>query len=298
MTKQWEGLQWRSTPEIEHCLSESYHSHAFPFACTSSSPPTLTPSLYHQTELDAHLDTLTDKAECGEAWTKFSDDIVSEDFEKLSLEEQTKVRHRKESHVGTEGCKEGRTELDFARPSYAHRRLLSPSMYALHFYFNPPLNASSFHHLLPTSTSSHTRFPPPPFSPSPSFQALDTFCQTPCGPSFNKAAADWRDWCNNNEEAFVPIGNDDDVTYTFDGFVAEFGCSKSAGNESQYCAKIIMDEMNSEPQDMAPKCAYYSSCCFGEMHRMVKLGDMAQRTVSLEEKCPGTREALASKCAA
>lgn len=130
-----------------------------------------------------------------------------------------------------------------------------------------------------------------------SFQALDTFCQTACGPSFNKATSDWRAWCDIDQKAFLPIGNDDDVTYTFDGFVAEFGCSKS-GDEGQYCARIVMDEMNSEPQDMAAKCNYYTSCCFGEMHRVVKLGDIKKRAASLEATCPGTRDALASKCAA
>jgi len=85
-----------------HCQPTPYH-----FNLAHAPHSALAFSKSHQTELDAHLDTLTDKAECGEAWTNFSDDIVSEDFEKLSLEEQTKVRHRKESHVGTEDCKEG-----------------------------------------------------------------------------------------------------------------------------------------------------------------------------------------------
>jgi hypothetical protein len=76
-------------------------------------PPTLAPSLSHQTELDAHLDTLTDKAECGEAWTKFSDDIVSEDFDKLSLEEKTKVKQRRSQTLGGRVARRVGHELNF-----------------------------------------------------------------------------------------------------------------------------------------------------------------------------------------
>jgi hypothetical protein len=92
----------------------------------------------------------------------------------------------------------------------------------------------------------------------------------------------------------VPIDTDDDRTYFFDGFVAEFGCSKSA---DQYCAKMVMEYMNAEPEDLATKCAYYSSCCFGEMHRLVKIDDLETRAASLEVKCPGARAALSSTCA-
>jgi len=60
---------------------------------------------------------------------------------------------------------------------------------------------------------------------------------------------------------------------------------------------MVMEYMSAKPEDLAPKCAYYTSCCFGEMHRLVKLSDLETRAASLEAKCPGARAALSSKCA-
>jgi hypothetical protein len=45
----------------------------------------------HQTELDAHLDTLLTKAECDTAWTTFSDTIGTPEFGALPLADQAKV---------------------------------------------------------------------------------------------------------------------------------------------------------------------------------------------------------------
>ena len=58
-------------------------------------------------------------------------------------------------------------------------------------------------------------------------------------------------------------------TFSFDGFVAEFGCSKTA--TGGYCARLIMDELSAKPDDTAAKCGYFTSCCFGEMHRCVRV---------------------------
>ncbi len=108
---------------------------------------------------------------------------------------------------------------------------------------------------------------------------------------------DWRAWCDTNRASFEPIPDGDGKTYSFDGFAAEFGCSKTAGTTGQYCARVVMEEMNAEAEDLVPKCAYYSSCCFGEMHRIVKLEDMETRSDTIEMKCPGARAAFGGKCA-
>jgi hypothetical protein len=143
----------------------------------------------------------------------------------------------------------------------------------------------------------HTPSFGPRLPPFLALQHLDAFCQSPCGPSFDKATADWRDWCDTTEATFLPLGPGDEEMYGFDGFVVEFGCSKSGGPANQYCAKVVMEYMNAGPEDLEPKCAYYSSCCFGEMHRLVILDELQTRAASLDAKCPGARAALASKCA-
>ena len=101
--------------------------------------------------------------------------------------------------------------------------------------------------------------------------------------------------------------------------------------QGQYCAKIVMEQLNGTsspfshppthpyhparhsnrlvllypsthpptagPDDFNPKCEYYSSCCFGENHRIIRLPDMETRSDTLEGKCPGARAALSMKCA-
>jgi hypothetical protein len=99
--------------------------------------------------------------------------------------------------------------------------------------------------------------------------------------------------CDSNRATFEPIP-DDGKTYSFDGFVAELGCAKSTAGG--YCARVVMDELAAEPDDIAAKCAYFSSCCFGELHRVVKLTDMEARSSTLEAKCPGARAALDLRC--
>jgi len=59
--------------------------------------PLPSPFLLHKTELDAHLDTLLTKAECGTAWTTFSDTIGTPAFGALPLANQTKVSARMRS---------------------------------------------------------------------------------------------------------------------------------------------------------------------------------------------------------
>ncbi|EWM25586.1 hypothetical protein Naga_100377g5 [Nannochloropsis gaditana] len=127
--------------------------------------------------------------------------------------------------------------------------------------------------------------------------ALDTFCQTPCGPLFNKAITDWRTWCDLNRASFVPLSGGMGGMYSFDGFVSNFGCTKSAGPNGEYCAKLVMEQLMAKPEDTATRCAYYTSCCFGEMHRLVTLTDLKAHAAMLEAKCPGTTAALTTKCA-
>jgi len=93
----------------------------------------------------------------------------------------------------------------------------------------------------------------------------------------------------------LPLGPGEEKMYTLDGFIVEYGCGKSSSG--MYCAKMAMEYLNAEPTDLEPKCAYYTSCCFGEMHRLVKLSELETRAASLDAKCPGARAALASKCA-
>ena len=40
-----------------------------------------------------------------------------------------------------------------------------------------------------------------------------------------------------------------------------------------------MEELNAEMDNLKTKCVYYSSCCFGEMTRVVKLFDLDERTI-------------------
>jgi hypothetical protein len=131
---------------------------------------------------------------------------------------------------------------------------------------------------------------------------LEAFCATPCGPSFDKAVTEWRNWCDSKKATFTPMDDvdededeDEDMAVTFDGFVAEFGCSKSAGG--QFCAQLVMAEIAAKPDDLETKCDYYSSCCFGELNRIVKVTDLESRAPALDAKCPGARAALESKCA-
>lgn len=126
-------------------------------------------------------------------------------------------------------------------------------------------------------------------------QKLDDFCKSDCGAAFDAAVTEWRTWCDSTRASFEPIPADDDGKgYTLDGFVAEFGCAKSAAGG--YCARIIMDELAAAPDNTTAKCAYFSSCCFGELSRVVKLGDMETRSATVETKCPGARDALAMRC--
>lgn len=103
--------------------------------------------------------------------------------------------------------------------------------------------------------------------------------------------------CDSSRASFEPIAADDDGKgYTLDGFIAEFGCAKSA--TGGYCARIVVDELAAKPTDVATKAAYYTSCCFGELNRVVKLADMDTRSASIDAKYPGARAALAARCTA
>ena len=42
---------------------------------------------------------------------------------------------------------------------------------------------------------------------------------------------EWRDWCGSKLATFEPIPEGDGKTYDFDGFIAEFGCSKTSGTQ-------------------------------------------------------------------
>lgn len=44
------------------------------------------------------------------------------------------------------------------------------------------------------------------------------------------------------------------------------------------------------------KCAYYTSCCFGEMMKTLRLGEQAELVEGLERVCPGAREAANASC--
>lgn len=124
---------------------------------------------------------------------------------------------------------------------------------------------------------------------------LDDFCNTACGPVFNAAVSDWRTWCDSNRASFEAIA-DDGKDFSFDGFVAEFGCTKNAAGG--YCARVVMDELSAAPDNTKAKCDYFTSCCFGEMHRLVKLTDLEARAAKVETKCPGARAALDLRCSA
>ncbi len=57
-----------------------------------------------------------------------------------------------------------------------------------------------------------------------------------------------------------------------------------------------MDELAAAPDNTKAKCDYFSSCCFGELSRVVKLEDMETRTAKLDATCPGAREAMSMRC--
>ena len=101
--------------------------------------------------------------------------------------------------------------------------------------------------------------------------------------------------CDSTRASFEPIPADDDGKgYTLEGFVAEFGCAKSEGGG--YCARVIMDELAATPDNTTAKCAYFSSCCFGELNRVVKLDDMETRSAKIDAMCPGSRASLTMRC--
>lgn len=164
-------------------------------------------------------------------------------------------------------------------------------------------------------------------------QALDTFCKGACGPAFDTAVAGWRSWCvlcfcvfvcrvqgvpppflhthpshtthpthtprcDSDRASFEPIPADDGKppAFSFEGFVAEFGCAKAASGN--YCARLVVDNLQAAATDTTAKCGYYASCCAGELSRVVRLADAEDRAAKREAQCPGARAALTQKCAA
>ncbi len=44
--------------------------------------------------------------------------------------------------------------------------------------------------------------------------------------------------CDSTRASFEPIPDDDDKEYSFDGFIAEFGCAQSKAGG--YCARVVV----------------------------------------------------------
>ncbi|EKU20947.1 hypothetical protein NGA_0115702 [Nannochloropsis gaditana CCMP526] len=132
------------------------------------------------------------------------------------------------------------------------------------------------------------------------------------------------------EGTWIPVPSEELLIYRMTGFIGTFGCAQDTVS-GRLCAELIVRSLSASasanvgtPTGVAwtkigngkhrkadrereaaataqalakkEKCAYYTSCCFGEMMKTLRLGEQAELVEGLERVCPGAREAANASC--
>jgi hypothetical protein len=128
-------------------------------------------------------------------------------------------------------------------------------------------------------------------------QMLDHICASPCGPSFQEAVKEYREWCNTSPDAGWFEMKKARGIYRVEGFIAVLGCAKD-GRDGKYCLERILPALGKPLNEggREAKCQYYTSCCFGEYMKTVRYVDQAKIIQDIDAKCPGAAAAAEMSC--